>query len=201
MAGISKKWKITVGASVVVVLGLLVWQSLRHYDAIRAGIGKVTGESETYEAAIYFADFEYTELVAETRELKTLETPEEKIRQVVEELIAGPTDETHSPTLPPEAELISVFVKGGVATLNFSEEVQSKSFGTTGEIFAVNSIYKTVIENEPTVFAVRLLVESDRQVAFCGEDGTVYCDFAIIGELGPTVWFVPPPGWEEKGKG
>jgi hypothetical protein len=201
VAGIPKKWKITVGASVVVVLGLLVWQSLRHYDAIRAGIGKVTGEPETYEAAIYFADFEYTELVAETRELKTTETPEGRTRQVIEELIAGPTDETHSPTLPPDAELISVFVKGGVATLNFSEEVQSKSFGTTGELFAVNSIYKTVIENEPTVFAVRLLVESDRQVAFCGEDGTVYCDFAIVSELGPTVWFVPPPGWEEKGKG
>jgi hypothetical protein len=201
VAGIPKKWKIIVGASVVVVLGLLVWQSLRHYDAIRAGIGKVTGEPETYEAAIYFADFEYTELVAETRELKTPGTPEERTRQVIEELIAGPTDETHSPTLPPDAELISVFVKGGVATLNFSEEVQSKSFGTTGELFAVNSIYKTVIENEPTVFAVRLLVESDRQVAFCGEDGTVYCDFAIVSELGPTVWFVPPAGWEEKGKG
>ncbi|UCE27493.1 MAG: GerMN domain-containing protein [Candidatus Coatesbacteria bacterium] len=201
MPKLSTRSKVIIIVGTAVFVGLLVWQSLRHYEAIRARIGEVTGVPATYEAAIYFADFEYTELVAETRELKTPETPEERIRQAIEELIAGPADEAHSPTLPPETELISVFVKDGVATLNFSEEVQSKSFGTTGELFAVNSIYKTVVENEPSVFAVKLLVESNRQVAFNGENGTVYCDFAVISELGPTILFVPPPGWKEKGKG
>jgi hypothetical protein len=201
VAGIPKKWKITIGVLGTAVVVLLVWQSLRHYDAIRRSVSKVTGGFESYEAEIYFADFEYTKLVVEKRELEKPETPGERVRQVVEELIAGPTDESHSPTLPPEAKLISVFVKDGVATLNFSREVQSKSFGTTGELFAVNSIYKTVVENEPSVSAIKLLVESERQNAFNGENGTVFCDFTIISELGPTVWFVPPPGFEDKGKG
>lgn len=192
----SRTWKAAAAAAAFVVLAALIWAAGHYRDVVLsrrppAPEGETAATAAATSADIYFADAEYTELVAERREVAAAATPEERIRLVVTALIAGPREAALSPTLPADAKLLSVFRRDRVALLNFDEHIRSKRFGSTGELFAVNSLYRTVTANVEDVDGVIILVDGRMSQTLAGEGGHVAAGFPLYGELGRYV--SPPP--------
>jgi len=191
---VAAKWLVVAAGLLAGVA--LVWGGLRYRNALvarltpKAAPPPATAAAPPSAADIYFADADYTTLVAERREVGAAATPEERTRLVVAALLAGPAAADHSPTLPREATLKSVFVRDRVAVLNFDARLRSKSFGSTGELFALNSLYRTVTANVADVDGVSVFVEGERGPTLGGEGGHVAA-FPVYGEVGAYV--APPP--------
>jgi hypothetical protein len=184
------------GAAVAAVIAL-VWGAFHHRAIILTHLTPKKEEvAETAPPAgtgadIFFADAEYTKLVAERRDVGPADTAEERARLAVVALIGGPRSPELSPTLPRDAHLKSVFIRGDVALLNFDEHIRSKRFGSTGELFALNSLYRTVTANVAGVNGVVVLIEGRAYQTLAGEGGHVAAGFPVYGELGRHVY--PPP--------
>jgi germination protein M len=186
--------KLVIAVVAAAALVVLVWGARRYRTAIiakmPAAVKETLGESGAagpVDVKIYFADAEYTELAPESRAVLGGGTAEEMARAVVTELIAGPREPSHSPTIPREARLLSVFLQGTTALLNFNEGLQSPRFGTTGELFAINSLYRTVTENVEGVDSVIILVDGKMFQTLAGDGGHIAEGFPIYGELGRYV--------------
>jgi len=195
--GAHRVWKRVAAAAAALAVVALVWGAFTYRSAIRARLAPAEAPEEAAAppsgavADVYFADEEYTKLVAEKRDVAGAETPEERIRAVVAELISGPRSPALSPTIPADAQLKSVFLRDDLALLNFDEHLRSKNFGTTGELFAVNSLFKTVTANVDGVDGIVIMVEGGTYATLAGEGGHVAAGFPIYGELGRYVY--PPP--------
>ncbi len=196
-------WKTAAAGVAVAAMIALVWAAFRYRATIITGL---TAQEEKKAAAvsapapgadIFFADAEYTKLVAERRDVGPADTAEERTRLVVGALIGGPRSAELSPTLPPDAQLKSVFIRDDVALLNFDERIKSKSFGSTGELFALNSLYRTVTANVAGVDGVVVLIDSRAYRTLAGEGGHIAAGFPIYGELGRYV-YPPPQGRKER---
>jgi hypothetical protein len=194
-------WKAASAVVAVAALAAVVWGAYRYRAEIlahlKAGaeIAQRPSAPAAGEADIFFADAEYTKLVAERRDVGPARTPEERARLVVRALIGGPRSPNLSPTVPGDARLKSVFIRDDVALLNFDEHIRSKSFGSAGELFALNSLYRTVTANVAEVDGVVVLVEGRADSTLAGEGGHVAAGFPIYGELGRYVY--PPPKEKE----
>lgn len=190
-------WKTATAVVALLALVALVWGAYRYRGIIlahltsKAGIEEEAPTAGAAAADIFFADAEYTKLVAESRDVGPAETAEERARLVVAALIGGPRSPSLSPTIPADAHLKSVFIRDDVALLNFDEHIRSKRFGSTGELFALNSLYHTVTANVAEVDGVVVLVEGRAYGTLAGEGGHVAAGFPIYGELGRYVY--PPP--------
>ena len=190
-------WKTAAAGVAGAAVIALVWGAFHHRAIILA---RLTPEEKEKAAAVapsppgadlFFADAEYTKLVAERRDVGTADTAEERARLVVGALIGGPRSADLSPTLPADAQLKSVFIRDDLALLNFDEHIRSKRFGSTGELFALNSLYRTVTANVAGVNGVVVLIEGRGYQTLAGEGGHVAAGFPIYGELGRYVY--PPP--------
>jgi spore germination protein GerM len=190
-------WKFAVAAAAFAAVVALVWGALSYRSTLRKPsppeeeVAEEMPSRTPAEADIYFADAEYTELVPERREIGAADDAEERVRRVVTALVAGPRKPNLSPTLPADAQLKSVFLRDGVALLNFDERLQSKRFGSTGELFALNSLYRTVTANVDGVDGVVILINGRTHRTLAGEGGHVAAGFPIYGELGRYVYPAP----------
>jgi germination protein M len=115
----------------------------------------------TVEVTLYFSDDQAMEVLPEKR---TVELTEDEAQMPVEkiavlELLKGPKDANLRKTLPPEAELLSIEVKDGVAILDFSQEFQTKHWGgSAGETMTIDSLVYTLTEIEG-IDKVQVLIE------------------------------------------
>lgn len=111
---------------------------------------------------LYFANQEATAVVPETR---TISVPNNTtvtgyVKMIVNELIKGPRNSELRRTIPAEATVRSVAVKGTTAIVDFSSEMHSKhSKGAAGESMTINSIVNTLTELD-TINQVQITVES-----------------------------------------
>ncbi len=110
---------------------------------------------------LYFANPEATAVVPETR---TISVPNNLstagyIKTIVNELIKGPRNNELRRTIPAQAEVRSVEVKGTTAYVDFSSEMHSKhSGGAAGESMTINSIVNTLTELD-NIDQVQITVE------------------------------------------
>lgn len=115
----------------------------------------------TVDVTLYFSDDQAMEVLPEKR---TVELTEDEAQMPVEkiavlELLKGPKDANLRKTLPPEAELLSIEVKDGVAILDFSQEFQTKHWGgSAGETMTIDSLVYTLTEIEG-IDKVQVLIE------------------------------------------
>ncbi len=118
------------------------------------------GEVPQGNVSIYFPSASTSGLVAEAREIFVTPTPSDRIKQIVADLLSGPTGEQGLPAVPPGTRLRQVYVvEGGVAYLDFSSELRSMTGGSATEMLTVYSIIDSVVANVPEVTRVGLLVE------------------------------------------
>ena len=105
--------------------------------------------ASTEEVILYFAQPDATAVSPEQRNI--IVSPETgiegRIRLVVEELIRGPEQTNLIRTIPAEARVLGVTVNDNTATINFSEEMQTRHpGGAAGENMTILSIANTVTE-------------------------------------------------------
>lgn len=106
---------------------------------------------------VYFADAQAMYLRPARREVPA----DRPAAGIVLALLAGPTAEEKDlrPTFPPGTQLRGVTLAGGVATVDFSAELQENfGGGSAGELMLVYSLANSLAEL-PGITAVRLTVE------------------------------------------
>lgn len=140
-----------------VVLGALVF---RKYQTATSKVEPApqAAPAGTVVVTLFFASADGEGLVREGRELEREESVEESVGSVVGELISGPLG-TPAPTLPPNAKVLGVQLKGDLAQIDFGPElVAGIPAGSSAEMVAAYSIVDTVALNFPQIKAVQILV-------------------------------------------
>ena len=113
----------------------------------------------TEKAALYFAGDQAMYLEPEFREVKTGGNLPQTI---VEELVKGPAEQGHFPTLPKTTRVLSLEVQQGIAYVNLSGDFERDyPGGTTGEAMALGSVIRSLTELE-NINAVQFLIEGKK---------------------------------------
>ena len=124
-----------------------------------------TQNTTKYETVtLYFSDEAAMYLVPEARTAAVVDNSIEKT--VITELMKGPNDKSHHPTIPDGTKLLSVETKDGICFVNFSQEFISKhSGGSSGEYMTVYSIVNSLTELEH-IQKVQFLIEGNKLEVF-----------------------------------
>ena len=110
--------------------------------------------------SVYFPSAQGAGLVAEEREIFVTTAPGDRIKQIIADLLSGPTDDEALPAVPPGTRLRQAYViEGGVAYLDFSSELTGIGGGSMAELLTVYAIVDSVVANVPEVKKVGLLVD------------------------------------------
>lgn len=109
---------------------------------------------DTVELTLYFSDNQAQFLVAEKR---TVAKPDDVHRTAVEELIKGPKDADHAPTVPDKMVVVGITEANGTATIDFGKAMNTLTpRGTTGETMFIYSIVDT-LTNFPEIKKVKFM--------------------------------------------
>ena len=113
------------------------------------------------EIAIYFPSLSADGLVPESREIFSTATAGDQVKQIVNDLLAGPNGEDADRAVPPGTRLRQVYVLGdGVAWLDFSSELSDGlGGGSAAELMTVYSIVDSIVASVPEVRRVGFLIE------------------------------------------
>lgn len=109
---------------------------------------------------IYFPSTTDDGLVSEFREIFDTATPGDQIKQIVADLISGPTTDEATKALPGGTRLRQVYVlDDGTAWLDFSSELTDGiGGGSMKELLVVYAVVNSVVANVPQVRKVGILV-------------------------------------------
>ena len=110
-----------------------------------------------------FADPGGSRAVEETRDIVVPEDKANRGQRILQELAAGPIEGDAVGTIPPGTEVRSVFFDdtGGVYVDLNSEFIDNHPCGSTGELFTIRSIVRTLAMNFADVRRVSILVEGE----------------------------------------
>jgi spore germination protein GerM len=84
------------------------------------------------------------ELVSEVRNLKKADNKEQKIEQMILELILGPVELRHAPLFPIDTKLVSILLRDSQVYLNFSEDL---SVGLLSFRLSLDDIVDGIVKN------------------------------------------------------
>jgi spore germination protein GerM len=162
-----------IGIVTFAALGVALWLGTRPKKAPEAPAPKkVEAVPEgTRNVTLYFADTDEPEIHGETRELAVGHRLDEQVRQVIEALIAGPSEKEGISAIPAGTKLLSVMVESDSATvyLDFSSElVSAHPGGSAAEYCTIASIVRTVGENFAELQRVQLLVDGAQVESIAG---------------------------------
>ncbi len=110
---------------------------------------------------LYFPSASTEGLVEETREILRTTTAGDRAKQILSDLLAGPTDDAALSFVPAGTRLRQVYVlDNGTAYADFSEEIRSgMGGGSEAEILTVYSIVNSLALNIQEIRRVGILVE------------------------------------------
>ena len=106
---------------------------------------------------VYYPRSDGTGLIAVSRTVKI--EKDDKYTAALKSLLTGTKEKGQTNVIPKKAKLRGVTVKNGVATVDFSKELQQNfSGGSTGEEMLIGSIVNTLTDF-PEVEKVRILID------------------------------------------
>ncbi len=156
------------------VAGTLWWRHRRQRSAAESldqpAVVAVEAPDQTTAALLYFPGGG-GRLYPEEREVPLRETVEQRITDLVQELLIGPTESSLFPPLPPEVSLGPVHVTADglvYVDLDAPPEQTRPPWGSKREMLAVYSLVNTVLLNLPEVDAVVLLWNGQQTTTFAG---------------------------------
>lgn len=159
-------------SAVAIILGWKIGQDRsRSAEVQEAGEPKAAIiEGEAMTAQLFFPG-PGGRLFTEEREIPLYEDPLAQLRQVLEQLMAGPMTEELFPALPPEVTVDWLYLNpAGVfyVDLKFSGESVLPAWGSRQEMLAVYSIVNTLLANNPEINSVVLLRNGQQNPTFAG---------------------------------
>jgi len=116
------------------------------------------------DVTVYFPSSKTDGLQGERREIFHTASPVERAKQILSDLIAGPSGPDALPAVPARTRLRQVFVlESGVAYADFSAELRDgMAGGTDSELLTVYAIVNSLAMNVPEITSVAILVEGER---------------------------------------
>ena len=110
---------------------------------------------------LYFPSASAGSLVGEQREILRTGNPGDQAKQILADLLAGPSGDAAVAAVPAGTRLRQIYVLGnGTAYADFSEELRSAMEpGSDNEILTVYAIVNSVALNVPQILRVGILVE------------------------------------------
>jgi spore germination protein GerM len=132
-------------------------------------MGSGVGAAEKRVLHLYFADAKRPFLVAETRARVNPDDPAGAGRQVIAELIAGPTG-GGLPTLPEGTALRSFFLlDDGTAVIDFTAALhEHHPGGCRSEQLTLFSMVNSLVLNVPEIVRVQILIEGETRTSLAG---------------------------------
>jgi len=121
------------------------------------------------DLTIWFASRQEDALVAEKRRLPPLQSPVERARASLQELIAGPKGDALR-TIPAEVKIRELFIDTqGAAYVDFTEGFsQTHPGGPWAELLTLRSIMQTLVANVPEIKRVQILIEGHEMETLAG---------------------------------
>ncbi|MBN2565411.1 MAG: GerMN domain-containing protein [Candidatus Eisenbacteria bacterium] len=155
-------------AAIAVVIALIVREPSRQLPEEGAAVEEL-GEG-VQSVLLTFAASGASRTIDERREIVVPEDRASRARRILQELAAGPTTEGADPTIPAGTRVNSVvFDDTGGVYVDFSQElVENHPGGSTGELFTIRSIVRTLALNFPDVERVTILVNGDNIETIAG---------------------------------
>lgn len=125
-------------------------QNLKSKTEVEEQKEAVAPEKQAVELTLYFSDDQAMYLVPTKEKAMVADTSTATLAKViVEKLIAGPDKDSLQPTIPAEADLLSVKVDNKIAVLNFNQAfVDKHPGGSTGESMTIYSLTNSLTELE-----------------------------------------------------
>jgi len=111
--------------------------------------------------AVYYAAGYGDGLTAETHEIFETRSPGDRAKQIVADLISGPTLEGAYPAIPAGTRLRQVYViEDGTAWVDFSSDLRKGlGGGSAHELLAVYSVVNSIALNIPEIHRVGILID------------------------------------------
>jgi hypothetical protein len=166
------------GAKVVAICAVLAAAAVVITLVVREPEGEAPEEGAALEelgegvqsVLLSFAASGATRTIDERREIVVPEDRASKARRILEELAAGPEIDGADRTLPIGTRVNSVvFDDTGGAYVDFSSElVGNHPGGSTGELFTIRSVVRTLALNFPDVERVSILVDGEEVETIAG---------------------------------
>ena len=159
---------VVVLAAVAVVVGLCTREGEPEPLNEGAGVEEIGPGVQTVLLA--FADRAGSRVVEERREMAVPEDMARRGKRLMEELAAGPRGDDAVATIPVGTRVRAVFFDDtGGAFVDLSREfVDNHPGGSTGELFTIRSIVRTIALNFPDVERVTLLVDGEEIETIAG---------------------------------
>ena len=164
-----------VGVSLLILAGGLAWWWLSVHGGRRGTRAAATeaasaGEGEPRSFELYFpADGD--QLRVERRDLTVTDSPKDRVRSLVEALLAGPHDKNQGRVFPEGVILGSVqLAPDGVAyvDLRWSDHADPPPAGSSEEIQRVYCLVNTIAFNVPEANRVAILWNGVQRLTFSG---------------------------------
>lgn len=167
---------------VIVLVAVFVFGLVRHFRGRSEVVVEPPCEVKTYrEVTLYFSSADATGLIPESREISYFDTKGEGIRSVLSELIKGPKG-AGAGIIPQNVTVRAVFVKDGIAYIDFSKEIIDDFIGgSASEYLLISSIVQTISANFADIEGIKILV-GGKEVESVG--GHLY----IMDVLRPKDW-------------
>ena len=126
---------------------------------------------ETTEARLFFAEVDSNGSIFRYEEKRSIPKTNSPLTTTINELLLGPSqsDINHRSFIPEGTKLLGASVKNGVATLNFSEEVQYNVYGIEGARTQLMQVVYTA-SVFPTVKSVQILIDGEKK-EYLGSEG------------------------------
>jgi spore germination protein GerM len=115
------------------------------------------------DVTLFFPSSKTDGLQGEQREIFDTASPVERAKQILSDLIAGPSGPDSLPAVPKGTRLRQVFVlESGVAYADFSAELRDgMPGGTDNELLTVYAIVNSIVLNVPEIKSVAILVDGE----------------------------------------
>lgn len=145
---------------IVLVFSVMIWQKYRNSHSVPVTPPSQQQLTGMRTVTLFFVA-NGSSLAREAREVDACDTPEACLKDLLDELVAGPVGEFDE-ALPEGTTINSVRFDGELVTVDLSRSfLEGLPSGSSAEMLAVYSIVDTIVFNFQNVKKVKISIESD----------------------------------------
>ncbi|MEK9150106.1 MAG: GerMN domain-containing protein, partial [Candidatus Desantisbacteria bacterium] len=126
-------------------------------------------DKEKKKVKIFFVDKEEGLLISEERSITKSKKPVDEAREIIKELLTGPTYSWLQSAIPEDTKLREVYIHKQIAYIDLSKEVcENCPGGSDSELCTIYSITNSLCANLPELSGVKILVEGKSPETLAG---------------------------------